>query len=175
MQQETEIELVKRRQYSDREKAEALALLDANGGNLYRTAQELNIPRTSLQQWAQGQGISADVPLLRHQKTLEYGTRFGELMEMILDSVTPEDLARASLKDKFISAAVAFDKRQLAYGEATQIHGQADSYQQMAERVYKRALERGEDVTLEMVKLRIVERKPEARQYLLPEGNAKPS
>ncbi|MBA3711305.1 MAG: hypothetical protein H0W76_02520 [Pyrinomonadaceae bacterium] len=40
---------------------------------------------------------------------------------------------------------------------------------------YKRALEAGEEVTLEAVKLRIVERKPEARQYLLPAGDAKPS
>ncbi len=164
-------EPTKRRQYSDREQAEALALLDANDGNLYRTAQELGIPRSSLQQWAKGQGISADVPLLRHQKTLEYGTRFGEMVEIILDSVTPEDLAKASLKDKFISAAVAFDKRQLSYGEPTTIHNQADSYNAMAERIYKAALERGEDVTLEMVEIRIVERKPEARRYLLPEGN----
>ena len=131
------------------------------------------MPRHTLIRWANGEGVNRDVLHMQQQKTLEYGTRFGEMLEMILDSVTPEDLARASLKDKFISAAVAFDKRQLSYGEATQIHGQADSYQQMAERIFKRALERGEDITLEAVKIRIVERKPEARQYLLPEGNAK--
>ncbi len=45
----------------------------------------------------------------------------------------------------------------------------------MAERVYKAAIARGDEVTLEMVKARIVERKPEARRYLLPEDDAKPS
>jgi hypothetical protein len=114
-------EPIKRRVYSDREKAEALALLDTNDGNFYRTAQQSGIPRSVLQHWAKGGGLSADVPLLRQQKTLEYGGRFGELLEVILDSVSPEDLAKASLKDKFISAAVAFDKRQLAYGQPTQL------------------------------------------------------
>jgi hypothetical protein len=114
-------EPIKRRVYSDREKAEALALLDTNDGNFYRTAQQSGIPRSVLQHWAKGGGLSADVPLLRQQKTLEYGGRFGELLEVILDSVSPEDLRKASLKDKFISAAVAFDKRQLAYGQPTQL------------------------------------------------------
>ena len=43
----------------------------------------------------------------------------------------------------------------------------------MAERIYKRAIERGDEITLEMVKARIVERKPEARRYLLPEGDTR--
>jgi hypothetical protein len=123
-----------------------------------------------LQQWSRGQGISADVPLLRQQKTLELGARFGELAEIILDSVTPEDLAKASLKDKFISAAVAFDKRQLSHGEPTQIHDRTLEWQGIADRILKQALERGEEVTIEQVKMKIVERKPEARRYLLPEG-----
>ncbi len=91
----------------------------------------------------------------------------------ILDSVTPEDLEKASLKDKFISAAICYDKNALASGQPTQIHSQIESYNAMAERIYKRAIERGDEITLEMVKARIVERKPEARRYLLPEGDTR--
>ena len=69
-----------------------------------------------------------------------------------------------------ISAAFAADKRQLLRGEPTVITAEArESYERLAERVLKRALGRGETVTLEAVKLRIVQRKPEARPYLLPE------
>jgi hypothetical protein len=57
----------KRRHYSDEDRAEALAVLDANAGNLKRTARDLGIPRATLQEWAGGR-VSAAVPELRHQE-----------------------------------------------------------------------------------------------------------
>ncbi len=163
-------EKTKRRVYSDREKAEALALLDINGGNFYRTAQALGIPRADIQHWAKGKGVSADVSILRQQKTLEYGTRFGELMEMILDSVTPADLERASLKDKFISAAVAFDKRQLAFGQPTQINESIrDSLEAVLARWIAVAAERGHTVTRDEAVAKMIELRPETKRYLLTE------
>lgn len=43
------------RRYSDVERAEALAVLMANGGNLRQTSRQLKIPLTTLKQWAKDQ------------------------------------------------------------------------------------------------------------------------
>ncbi len=43
-----------KRRYSDQEKAEALAALDANGGNLLKTSEQIGIPRQTIQEWASG-------------------------------------------------------------------------------------------------------------------------
>ena len=40
-----------RRSYSDAERAEALAVLDANAGNVERTARHLGLPRKTLEGW----------------------------------------------------------------------------------------------------------------------------
>lgn len=44
-----------KRRYSDEDRANALAALAANGGNLNRTARELGIPRQTIQAWANGE------------------------------------------------------------------------------------------------------------------------
>ena len=94
----------------------------------------------------------------------------GALCRILERGLTDEKIDKAKLRDVMISAAVAADKRQLLRGEPTVITAEArESYERLAERVLKRALGRGETVTLEAVKLRIVQRKPEARPYLLPE------
>jgi len=43
-----------KRQYSDDERAAALAALDANGGNVNKTAREEKIPRVTLIEWRDG-------------------------------------------------------------------------------------------------------------------------
>ncbi len=43
----------KRRWYSEQEKADALAAVDSNGGNLWVTARKLTIPYVTLKQWYQ--------------------------------------------------------------------------------------------------------------------------
>ena len=169
MLQESKIGSTKR-QHSDKTKATALALLDANGGQLHKTARMLEIPLTTLYQWANGRGINSEVTLMRTNKKEELASKLDYVAHLAAD-LAPEKLETASYKDTMIGAGIAIDKAALLRGEPKQIHDQTDSYNAMAERVYKRALERGEDITLEAVKIRIVERKPEARRYLLPEGS----
>lgn len=55
-----------RRAYSDRGKGEALALLDANGGNVQATAQALGISDSTLDQRARGQGVNSDAEAVRN-------------------------------------------------------------------------------------------------------------
>lgn len=58
-----------RRRYTDAFRASALAALDANGGNVERTARDLDLPRKTVEGWAQGR---TDVPAdLRHEKRQE--------------------------------------------------------------------------------------------------------
>lgn len=59
-----------RRRYSDEEKGTALALYDANGGNLLRTAEELGIPRKTLEGWVKDRNNEA-VAEIRHSKKAE--------------------------------------------------------------------------------------------------------
>jgi 8-oxo-dGTP pyrophosphatase MutT (NUDIX family) len=68
----------KRRHYSDEERAEALAVLDANAGNLKRTARDLDIPRATLQEWAGG-ALEATA---RRETLEETGVAAGDLVPL---------------------------------------------------------------------------------------------
>jgi transposase-like protein len=110
---------VAQRRYSDDDRANALAALAANGGNIDRTARQLGVPRATLQSWAKGS---------RHPEAAEDAAqKKGPLADSI------EDLARkvlAGMEDKiegarFNEAAVGFgilvDKMQLLRGKPTSI------------------------------------------------------
>lgn len=162
-----------RRNYSDREKGEALALLDANGGNVQATAQALRIPDSTLGQWAQGQGVNSDAEAVRRRTSLELADKFEDVLVRILGGVTGKKIDEAGLKDLMIAAGIAAEKRNLMRGEPTAINEtQArEAWAGLAERIHRQALAAGQDVTLEIVKARIVARRPEARAYLLPEDH----
>lgn len=57
-----------KKQHTDTEKAAALAALDANGGNVSKTAKQIGIARQTLQEWAHNHNINKDVPELRQVK-----------------------------------------------------------------------------------------------------------
>ena len=163
-------------QYTPDEIGEALALVEHYGGNVLRASRELGIPRVTVLYWRDHrEKLPHGYDIVRLRKKEEFAQLADEAAEWVITSLKQEDIDKASLRDKSIAYGVFRDKAAQDRGEATQIHGQAENYQSMAERIYKRALERGEEITLEAVKMRIVERKPEARRYLLPEGDAKPS
>jgi hypothetical protein len=75
-----------RRRYSDEDRASALAALDANDGNLQRTARQVGLPRKTLAEWAKGRASPA-VAELRHQKKGELADRFDALAHALLDAI----------------------------------------------------------------------------------------
>lgn len=92
-----------KRSYSDREKAEALAALDANGGNLARTARETSVPRATLKGWKDGQGIGTEVSDIRHQKRADLSVLWETVVEKALgllpnklSELTGDQLARVA-------------------------------------------------------------------------------
>ncbi len=75
-----------KRTYSDTEKATALAMLDANRGNLSRTQRETSVPRSTLREWRDGRhpGEVADI---RQEKRVELA---GLLEQVLRDMASHE-------------------------------------------------------------------------------------
>ena len=117
-----------RRHYSDEARAAALAVLDANGGLLARSAREAGVPRSTLQLWAQDRDRAAS-PEVRHQaregaaevyaSIRDKGQR---LLDGALGHLTPEGLASDARLLVAVNTvtATATDKGQLLRGEATE-------------------------------------------------------
>ena len=108
------------RQYSDEDKASALAALDANAGNAARTARDLQIPRSTLQGWARQRGVNHAVPKLRHQKKDDLAIALEELAYRLV-SVAPDKVGEATLQQIMTSAGIAIDKMQLLRQQPTSI------------------------------------------------------
>lgn len=106
--------------HSDNRKAEALAALDANGGNVARTARQLGIPRKTLSEWAAGRGVAEDVAEIRQQKTEALADRLETIAHSLLDSFK-DKLPDASLKDAATAFGIAVDKMRLLREEPTSI------------------------------------------------------
>lgn len=97
-----------RRRYPDEFRASALATLDANGGNLDRTARQLNVPRKTLAGWAGGQNNPV-VAELRHQKKADL---VGDLTQFVsaLCGVRPDQVKDLNFKDAAVAMGIAVDK-----------------------------------------------------------------
>ena len=117
-----------RRTYSDREKAEALAALEANSDNLTRTAEDLGIPRSTLQYWRDGGGVNGEVTKLRHQKKQSLADKLGEIAEALAGDLFDETKRRrASIQQIATSMAIVIDKMQLLRGDPTTIERRDDT------------------------------------------------
>lgn len=109
-----------RRRYSDDDRAGALAALDANAGDLSRTARQLRIPRGTLQQWARRRGVPAEVRQLAQEKKPALAERLEALASDLLDAL-PAKVGSASLAATATTMAIAIDKAQLLRGKPTAI------------------------------------------------------
>jgi transposase-like protein len=112
---------VKKRQYSDKGKAEILAVLDSNKGNVSLTARQTGVPRATLQEWRNGR-ISSDVPEIRQIKKEELSDVFERVARQYLDRALSDEATNDTKgKDAVIAAATATDKMQLLRGKPTAI------------------------------------------------------
>lgn len=114
-----------KRQYSDNDKAIALATLDANEGNIRQTAKVLKLPESTLTDWSNNRGVCAEVTEIREEKRAE----LAEKLETVAHALTDNILLRAQsdfslltpLKDFAVSLGIAIDKMQVLKGEPTSI------------------------------------------------------
>ena len=124
-----------KRSYSDADKAAALVALDANGGNLKRTAEQLGIPEPTLRQWSKGR-TNADVEAMREGAKVDLADRLERVVGVLLAAaVDPDKVEGASLKDVMTGAGIAIDKMQLLRGEPTAINEDRLSDDERADRV----------------------------------------
>ena len=107
------------RQYSDDDKAVALAVLEVNKGDYSRTARQCNVPRQHLQRWVRGEGVNDAVQEIVQGKRGDLANRFEARAHEFLDAVTPEKIAEAGLRDLMTSAAIATDKMRLLREQST--------------------------------------------------------
>ena len=111
----------KRRQYTDRDKAAALAALDANAGNALKTSKELNVPRATLMEWAAGK-VSDDVPEFRQENRQELADMFEELARTSVETAMGlQGHEKTTLGMAATAAGIATDKMQLLRQLPTQI------------------------------------------------------
>ena len=106
-----------KRNYSDARKAEVLALLDANEGNVSKTARAVGIPGRTIIEWRNGR-LAEGVEEIREEKRAELADRLQEIAHTLVDAI-PEKVATANLQQCTLSLAIAVDKMQLLRGAAT--------------------------------------------------------
>ena len=109
------------KRYSDEERANALAALAANGGNVQRTARQLGIPHKTLDNWAKG---------VCHPEAAENGNnKKGDMADALealawkLISAMPQKIKKASLAQVATAAGIAIDKMRLLREHSSSIAG----------------------------------------------------
>lgn len=112
---------MKKRQYSDRDKASALAALDLNEGNVSRTSKQIGIPRKTLEQWAAHRHLSADVADLRQEKKAELSVIIEDAVREMIGASSAK-LEGANFQQLWTSIGIGIDKRQILQGEPTSIN-----------------------------------------------------
>ena len=112
-----------KRQYTEDDKATALAMLQANGGNITRVARELHIPASTLRKWRAGEGVSQAVAAKCDQKKEELDGLYEQVARAYLGHALGAALKKTSGKDAVIAAATATDKMRLLREQPTSITG----------------------------------------------------
>lgn len=111
----------RRRRYSDEDRANAIAALAANGGNVNLTAKQLDIPATTLKHWADGTR-HAESAQLGEQKKGPLADRL-ELVAWKLAESLDGKIEAAGLQQTATSLGIVIDKMQLLRNKPTEIQG----------------------------------------------------
>lgn len=108
-----------RRRYTDEERANALAALAANGGNVQRTAEQLGIPQITLHNWARGKR-HPEASQMGERKKGPMADRLEEIAWQLLEAI-PGKIDGATLATTATAMGIAIDKARLLRGEPTAI------------------------------------------------------
>jgi len=110
-----------RRKYSDREKAEALAVYDTCRGNLTEAARITGIPDSTLSCWVNGtNGMNDDIPNLRDFKKLDLADKLDTIAHQCA-GLLPERLPDANVREIVGAMGQSIEKSQLLRGKPTEI------------------------------------------------------
>lgn len=109
----------KRRAYTDEERANALAALAANAGNVARTAAQLDIPQATLRAWSTGDRHPESTQMC-DQKKGPLADRLEEVAWKLAEAI-PDKLADSPLQQIATSLGIVIDKMQLLRNKPTAI------------------------------------------------------
>lgn len=109
-----------KRQYSDNDKAAALAFLDFNKGNVQRSAKALGIPNSTLDEWVKGRNQNAEVSDLRNDKKVDISTLIDAAVRDMV-SASEGKLSTANFQQLWTGVGIAVDKMQILKGEPSSI------------------------------------------------------
>jgi hypothetical protein len=105
--------------HSEDRKAEVLAVLAANGGNVLRTARKMGLPEATVRKWKNG-----EVPATVAEKCEEKKRSIADALEAIIWQVLgilPDKLPGASVHELNGTLKLSAETRQLLRGEPTSI------------------------------------------------------
>lgn len=104
----------RQRNYSDKEKASALVVLDFCNGNLSKASRQLDIPISTLKEWNDGR-ITDDVAETRKEKKANLADSLEQLAFDLIDKV------KTSEKAGGVDLGIVIDKMLLLRGEPNTI------------------------------------------------------
>jgi len=104
--------------YSIERKAEVLALVEANAGNIDRTARETGIPHQTIRFW---QANKQRFSNLQTQKQIDLSDIAEANARLLGQSIANHDLEQAPLGQKATAFGIMVDKMQLLRSQPTQI------------------------------------------------------
>lgn len=109
-----------KRSYSDKEKATALAALDANEGNVAKTAKTIGIPRKTLSEWAVDRFVNEDVAEIRLDKKKELADELEDLAYQLVGAI-PRFVRSpfTKLQEVANTLGIAIEKCELLRGRPT--------------------------------------------------------
>jgi len=112
------------RNYSDDDKAQALAFLAANRGNYKATSRQTGIPWQTIQHWDKGDGMT-DVPAeVESEKKGSLADALEEKVWLIVGlGFNEQKIKDAYLSNVTTSLGTLIDKVRLLREQPTQIHG----------------------------------------------------
>ena len=105
-----------RRRYSDQERAEAMLVLTANGGNLSATALDTGIPYHTLRHWAAGDRHPEAIQMAK-EKMQPLADRLDEIASLLAEGMDdPEKIRKAPLNQIAVALGILIDKVQILRG-----------------------------------------------------------
>ena len=102
------------RQYTDEDRYIALAAVDLNGGNVYRTAVALNIPAKTLDDWVKArikrmETRAEEFAKGRNEKRGDLAAKLEDVAHTIVEAM-PSKVAKATLSQSAVAVGIAIDK-----------------------------------------------------------------
>lgn len=114
-----EMKIRPRRRYTDQERAEAMLVLTANGGNLSATAIDTGIPYHTLRHWAAGDRHPEAVQMAQ-EKMLPLADRLEEVASLLAEGMDdPLRIHKAPLNQIAVALGIVIDKIRVLRGQTT--------------------------------------------------------